>query len=367
MLPIGQAKKVPKGSTLVFQMHYTPNGKATTDQSSVGLVFADPKTVRKEVRTDKAANVRFALKPNRRDQKVEASTRIVVNTMLLAMVPHMHLRGQSFRYEAKYPDGKSEILLDVPNYDFAWQNSYLLEEPKLLPAGTVIHCTATFDNSESNRSNPDPNSIVRWGDQTYEEMMIGYFNKTYVDDDASVSRKMQFQKKLEHGEATMNPALKEAALNAAKGGAAIETLRSELRKVVPQVDHFDVFVFDSGKASIPVASHGAGLRLMRAFQVAGPQDILARVRKIGQQTRLIDIAKKGGTEATANLRAAKEWDLKFFARSFSSGVHVGVKWNGKPAVVDFWSREADAFPPEAVGLLAEVAKLMAESESRAKR
>jgi peroxiredoxin len=367
ILPTGQAKKVPKGSTLVFQMHYTPNGKATTDQSSVGLVFADPKTVRKEVKTDRAVNTRFALKPNQRDQKVEAMQRIDENTMLLALFPHMHLRGQSFRYEAKYPNGKTEILLDVPHYDFAWQNSYLLEEPKLLPAGTVIHCTATFDNSTANKSNPNPDQIVRWGDQTYEEMMIGYFNKTYADDDVSVSRRARFEEKLRSGDAKINPALKEAALNAVKSGAAVETLRSEIRKVAPQVDHFDVFVFDAGKATIPIASNGAGLRMMRAFQGSGPQDILARVRKIGQQTRLLDIAKTGGKEATPNLQSAKEWDMKFFARSFSSGAHVAVKWDGKPAVVDFWSREVDAFPPEAVRLLAEVAKLMAESDSKAKR
>lgn len=366
ILPEGQAKKVPKGSTLVFQMHYTPNGKATTDQSSVGMVFADPKTVRKEVKTDRAVNVRFALKPNKANQKVESFQRIEENSMLLAMFPHMHLRGQSFRYEAQYPDGKSEILLDVPHYDFAWQNSYLLETPKLLPAGTVIHCTAEFDNSAANKSNPNSNEIVRWGDQTYEEMMIGYFNKTYADDDVGVSRRAKFEEKLKAGDAKLTPELRKAAQESRKGGAAVEALRSELRKVVPQVDHFDVFVVDGAKAQIPIASNGAGLRLMRAFQGNGPQDIMARISKVGQPTRLIDIARSGGKEATPNLAAAKEWDMKFFARSFSSGAHVGVKWDGKPAVVDFWSRETDAFPPEAVRLLAEVAKLMAESDLKAK-
>ncbi len=92
------------------------------------------------------------------------------------MTPHMHLRGKSFRYEAVYPDGRREILLDVPKYDFNWQLKYILAEPKRMPRGTVLHCTATYDNSEDNLVNPDPSKAVRWGDQSYEEMMIGFFD-----------------------------------------------------------------------------------------------------------------------------------------------------------------------------------------------
>jgi peroxiredoxin len=367
ILPNGQAKKVPKNSTLVFQMHYTPNGKAATDQSSVGLVFADPKTVKKEVKTDRAVNPRFALKPNKAGQKVEASQRLDENTMLLAMFPHMHLRGQSFRYEARYPDGKREILLDVPRYDFAWQNSYVLAEPKLLPAGTVVHCTATFDNSPGNKSNPNPDATVRWGDQTYEEMMIGYFNKTYADDEVGVTRRSRFEEKLKAGEAIVTPSLREAARKARTGGGAAEALRDELRKAAPQVDHVDVFVSDGGRIQIPVASHGAGQRLMRAIEGAGPQELVNRFRNLGRKYRLLEIAKKGGAEATPNLQAAAEPDLRLFARSFGSGAHAAVTWDGKPAVVNFWSRETDAFPPEAVKLLAEVATLMAEPEGKADR
>ncbi len=91
------------------------------------------------------------------------------------MMPHMHLRGKAFRYEATYPDGKKEILLDVPQYDFGWQTNYRLEEPKLMPMGTRLDCFATFDNSEENLNNPDPKATVGFGDQTFEEMMIGFF------------------------------------------------------------------------------------------------------------------------------------------------------------------------------------------------
>ena len=94
--------------------------------------------------------------------------------MLVSMFPHMHMRGKSFRYELTYPDGRAEILLDVPQYDFNWQTSFVLSEPKLVPKGTKMLCTAHYDNSEDNLANPDPSKPVRWGEQTWEEMMIGW-------------------------------------------------------------------------------------------------------------------------------------------------------------------------------------------------
>ena len=95
---------------------------------------------------------------------------------MLDLTPHMHLRGKAFRYEVTYPDGRHEVLLDVPNYDFGWQTSYRLTEPKLMPRGTRMDCFAKFDNSEDNLNNPDPKASVRFGDQTFEEMMIGFFD-----------------------------------------------------------------------------------------------------------------------------------------------------------------------------------------------
>lgn len=101
------------------------------------------------------------------------------------MMPHMHLRGKSFNYQAHFPDGSKEILLDVPRYDFNWQTAYRLEQPRNLPAGTRIQCVAHFDNSEDNLNNPDPRQTVRWGDQTWEEMMIGYFDIAVPRDEAT--------------------------------------------------------------------------------------------------------------------------------------------------------------------------------------
>jgi hypothetical protein len=119
----------------------------------------------------------FEIPPHADNHPVDAaSRRAPVDLLLLALMPHMHLRGKSFRYEARYPDGTSEILLDIPRYDFNWQTAYRLAAPKSLPAGTRIQCQAHFDNSEDNLANPDPDRTVRWGDQTWDEMMIGYFD-----------------------------------------------------------------------------------------------------------------------------------------------------------------------------------------------
>jgi len=177
ILPDGMAKFVPAGSKLIFQMHYTPIGSVQKDLSKIGLIFADPKSVKQVVMTTRAVNHRFRIPANAANHRVEASTgSLPFDVKLLAFMPHMHLRGKSFSYEARYPDGSKKMLLNVPNYDFNWQTRYLLSKPKLLPAGTKMHCVAHFDNSEHNLNNPNPNRSVRWGDQTWNEMMIGYFD-----------------------------------------------------------------------------------------------------------------------------------------------------------------------------------------------
>jgi len=176
-MPEGAAKRIPAGAWLRFQVHYTPIGSKQEDLSTVGLVFADPKKVTHEVKTVLAGNNDFALKPNEKDQRVDAKSRkSPVPVTLISMSPHMHLRGQSFRYEIILPDGTREILLDVPEYDFNWQTRYRLKEPRELPAGTQMFCTALFDNSAENLANPDPSKTIRWGDQSWDEMMIGYYD-----------------------------------------------------------------------------------------------------------------------------------------------------------------------------------------------
>jgi peroxiredoxin len=176
VLPDGWAKRIPAGSKIVFQMHYTPIGSPQKDRSSVALKFIDAEDVTHEVSTTNATQYRFLIPPGDANYKVEADRLFARDAVLLSLFPHMHMRGKSFVYELTYPDGKKEILLDVPQYDFNWQNSYILREPKAIPAGSRLHCTAYFDNSLGNLANPDPTKSVRWGDQTWEEMMIGWYD-----------------------------------------------------------------------------------------------------------------------------------------------------------------------------------------------
>jgi peroxiredoxin len=177
VLPQGMAKLVPAGSEFVFQLHYTPNGKPGDDISECGIVIADPKKVNRLVRTVEAINTGFEIPPGADNYEVDAdSFALPMDVQLLQLFPHMHFRGKSFTYEAVYPDGRKEMLLDVPRYDFGWQLTYEMSSLMPMPKGTKMHCVAHFDNSENNLNNPDPKSAVRWGDQTWEEMMIGFYD-----------------------------------------------------------------------------------------------------------------------------------------------------------------------------------------------
>lgn len=173
--PEEYARRIPAGSKLVFQMHYTPNGTQVDDQSEAGLLLADPANVQKELLQACALNFQFEIPPGAPNYHVEARYRFTQDMDLHSLVPHMHLRGKAFRFTAIYPDKHEEVLLDVPRYDFNWQNIYQFAEPKHMPEGTELVCDAKFNNSPGNPTNPDPTQTVHWGDQTWEEMAIGTF------------------------------------------------------------------------------------------------------------------------------------------------------------------------------------------------
>jgi hypothetical protein len=185
----GTAMHVKAGSKLVFQLHYTPNGSVQKDRSQVGIVFADPKTVRKQVRGGVCGETGFAIPPGDANYEVRAKHLFLKDTLLVNLTPHMHLRGKSFKYEAQYPDGTTEVLLDVPKYDFNWQIRYMLKEPKLMPKGSRLITTAYFDNSAENLANPDPTKTVTFGDQTWEEMMFGFY--TSIDPKEDLLKKKE--------------------------------------------------------------------------------------------------------------------------------------------------------------------------------
>jgi hypothetical protein len=167
----GTAIRLPKGSSLVFQMHYTPNGKETTDRSKLGLIFAKqaPKV---PLAFSALINGSLHIPAGASDHRVDAEMTINRDVTLYSMIPHTHVRGKRWFYEAIYPDGRTETILSVPNYDFEWQHEYIFKEPLKLPAGTKLHAVAWYDNSKANKSNPDSTKEVWWGDQTWEEMMF---------------------------------------------------------------------------------------------------------------------------------------------------------------------------------------------------
>ena len=173
VLQPGQARLIPKGSDIIFQMHYTTNGKAATDRSRVGFIFAKEPPAERVVNAY-VANMNLHIPAQANNHQVNARITLYNDTHLLSMFPHMHVRGKSFEYRATYPTGETETLLTVPKYDFNWQLTYYLKEPKLLPKGTVLECIAHYDNSPNNPYNPDPKSEVWWGDQTWEEMLAGF-------------------------------------------------------------------------------------------------------------------------------------------------------------------------------------------------
>jgi hypothetical protein len=178
ILPAGMAKRIPAGWKIVFVMHYTPIGTEQTDRTSIALRFAEPAAVKKEVATKLMWEPNLQIPAGDPDHRVEQTWRMQNDVFLLAFFPHMHLRGKSFRYEAIYPNGQTEILLDVPHFDFGWQPRYALAEPKRLAAGTLLRCSAVYDNSKDNPANPDPTRQVPTGTQTWDEMFNGYFDMT---------------------------------------------------------------------------------------------------------------------------------------------------------------------------------------------
>jgi hypothetical protein len=166
----GTAMKLPAGATLIFQMHYTPDGKPTTDRTRIGVKFAKGKP-QTEVRFASLVNGGLHIPAGAANQQVDAEMTVTQDITLWSMIPHTHVRGIRWMYDVTYPDGKKETILSVPKYDFNWQTDYVFKQPLHLAKGTKIHAAAWYDNSPANKSNPDPTKEVWWGDQTWEEMM----------------------------------------------------------------------------------------------------------------------------------------------------------------------------------------------------
>ena len=180
----GEAKLIKAGSVILFQLHYQPTGKEMSDRSRVGLIFAKNPPKRR-IHTANVQNFAFTIPPRVADYPVSARARVTRDLTVVNLRPHMHFRGKSIEYKVTYPNGESEILLRVPRWDFNWQMTYSLRKPKVLPKGTVIELLGRYDNSVNNPANPDPNALVVYGEQTWNEMLGGLIDVALEPDMAT--------------------------------------------------------------------------------------------------------------------------------------------------------------------------------------
>lgn len=362
----GMAKLLPAGAKIVFQSHYTPNGSPQLDRSKIGLVFADPSEIEREVVTRNVIQQNFEIPPHHPNYEVSGTLRFREDTLMVDIFPHMHLRGKDFTYTLIYPDGKREVLLDVPNYDFGWQNIYELREPKFMPKGTVLECVAHFDNSEDNLSNPDPSSSVRFGDQTWEEMMIGFFNMARVRKgpyrNPDQTRTEQFLAMAKAGDITLTSQLAEKARAAVKSDEDFALLWDELAERLPQMDRLDISLADGLSFRFGRIEQGEEIpSTMKMKQLPG------RLTAIGPALGLYQYAIKGETVVNDDPANVKGMEMQFLSRILPSSVHIPLRFEGKPATMNAWSSDSSAFPPEAVAFLEEIAEVMREAQARAEK
>jgi peroxiredoxin len=334
ILPEGTAKLIPAGSRFLLQIHYTVNGAPQVDQTEIGLVFADPKTVHKEVSTEMVAQPQFEIPPHDSNYRIEADATIPEDSMLLALMPHTHLRGKAFKFEAVYPDGKQEVLLDCPKYDFNWQNTYHLAKPKLLPKGTTIHGVAHYDNSTKNRSNPNPNATVKWGDQTWEEMMIGYFDLIPANQDLVAHPRAighYVPKKLP----SLDPELEALAKHALESDKAFDSFAQAVHKALPDVDRVCLTTYANGALRVHRASYPGKVQkhlAMAGFEGHSKAMALGHFALLAEFFYMPDLSK---------MRAI---DMTMLSKTLSSSAHVPFAIDGDPGTLNFWSAKKDAFP-----------------------
>jgi len=367
-LPAGYARKVQAGSKLIFQMHYTPNGSKQQDRSYLGVTFADPKTVKKEVLVQDATNFVFQIPPGADDFGVQSRYVFRKDAILMTLMPHMHLRGKSFSYQATYPDGKQETLLSVPRYDFGWQTNYRFAEPKLIPKGTRLDCVAHFDNSDENLNNPDAKATVGFGDQTFEEMMIGFFELADAHQDltatgeaaqgARPSRVEEFMLVMQATKGDPDDNLKAATALALSEPQWFGRFNFILPVTLPQVDRACVTTVVDGKL---VQKYGPFSERHGKPDAAPPSETI--------RSELTAIEAKGeplaeyaaGNQVIVNSDLSKVSGAVFDTmrkRGAKSSLHIPVELAGVRATVNFWSTDADAFPQPAVQLLSALVKVM---------
>ncbi len=354
---------VQKGSKLLFEVHYTPNGTESQDRSYVGFVFGDAQKVKKEVAVQNAGNFTFKIPPNDPNFEVQSDFVFRQNSVLLSVSPHMHVRGKDFRYELIYPDGKQEPVLWVPRYDFGWQTTYQLTEPKILPKGTKLHCVAHFDNSPDNYANPDPSKEVSWGEQTWEEMMFGWFEMSLADQDltqpatASALRVKEFLAQADS--IRLDDQMRSMARAALENDKTFERCALQLFELVPQLDRVCVTAIENDRLRLKVLYERLGLNsaLRNRSTVAKLAGQSLADYILGNQ---VVVNQEMSNISGSIMRSMANKDIR-------SSMHVPVEIGGLRCTINFWSAEAGAFPPEAARLLEQVARLMAEGAKVAQK
>jgi hypothetical protein len=319
-------------------------------------MFTSANKVKKEVGTVDIQNHMLLIPPRAADYQAEAWHTFGRDTVLLSLFPHMHVRGKAFRYEVKYPDGSTEVLLDVPRYDFAWQSTYELAEPKLLPKGTKMHCVAHYDNSADNIANPNPNKVVTWGDQTWDEMMIGYLDATVPDaaGDEAIKKPRTDRfvaSQSSGGQVPKTHEFRKLAAGAASSNEAFAQFATAVMKAVPQVDRVCLTVVDGDFLEV---QRNCNCRTMKQL------DTLRGRRVEAQQLAVAGYALEKQQVAHQSIAELSSPDFQTMAKFFSSSMHVPVQISGRAATLNFWSREPQAFPPEAEQVLAPIARLTAD-------
>lgn len=365
-LPEGVARYAPAGSQLVFEVHYTPNGTAQEDLSRVGLVFADPKTVKQEIAVKNAGNFNFKIPANDDNYLVESSYTFRQPATLVSVSPHMHLRGKDFRYDLVYPDGKKETILWVPRYDFGWQTTYIFSEPMKIPKGTVMQCYAHFDNSEGNLANPDPSKDVRWGEQTWEEMMFGWFEMTLTDQDLTKPAPPPGNRVKEF---VASWGLSKGRQDSQLLGLAKESLGQDtdafvrfghyLKDQAPQLDRLDITFIDDDSIHLRAVAEFNGFKSgytssSTVLPVQG--NSLAEAAHAEKPTVFADINKAGGGVMR-----------RMYIKGIRSSAHVPVVIDGKKGTLNAWSTDPAAFPSQAIELLAPLAQQITEQHRGAKQ
>jgi len=279
VFPPGTAKSIPAGSNIVIQVHYSKTtGKVEKDRSSVGLFFA--KAPPERVLTSFGViNHYFKIPPGADNHEVKACYTFSRDVELFTLLPHMHVRGKDMKYEAIYPDGRRETVLSVPNYDFNWQTLYKLEKPLAIPKGTKLLVTAHYDNSARNKSNPDPTKIVRFGDPTYDEMMVGYFD--YVTN-VRVRNPIKLDSKIYDayaGEYSLGPASftisreGDQLMFTAPGQPSIEAFPETEKK----------FFFKIIDAQVTFVKNDSGATTGLVFEINGQKIVAKKVNKVAAE------------------------------------------------------------------------------------